>query len=169
MTWGVSTARRRPGDLLTRGDVCHLHADRDGAERCGAAAPGAPDLVRLEQYSERGVPGAVVPVGHVGRRAAAPDGRAGASGAVGRAAADRGGGAGRGHDPGRGGCARRRYRPAAAPGRGPVMTAPRPGPRGPGRGRSRTWAAARSHNPRLSDSRRGGPTPEMAMPADDQG
>ena len=53
MTWGVSTARRRPGDLLTRGDVCHLHADRDGAERCGAAGPGAPDLVRLEQYSER--------------------------------------------------------------------------------------------------------------------
>ena len=53
MTWGVSTARRRPGDLLTRGDVCHLHADRDGAERCGAARPGAPDLVRLEQYSER--------------------------------------------------------------------------------------------------------------------
>ena len=53
MTWGVSTARRRPGDLLTRGDVCHLHADRDGAERCGAAAPGAPDLVRLEQYSAR--------------------------------------------------------------------------------------------------------------------
>ena len=53
MTWGVSTARRRPGDLLTRGDVCHLHADRDGAERCGAASPGAPDLVRLEQYSER--------------------------------------------------------------------------------------------------------------------
>ncbi len=58
-----------------------------------------------------------------------------ASGAVGRVAADRGGGAGRGHDPGRGGCARRRYRqPAAAPGRGPVMTAPRPGPRGPGGG-----------------------------------
>ena len=50
MTWGVSTARRRPGELLTRGDVCHLHADRDGAERCGAAGPGAPDLVRLEQY-----------------------------------------------------------------------------------------------------------------------
>ena len=33
MTWGVSTAPRRPGELLTRGDVCHLHADRDGAER----------------------------------------------------------------------------------------------------------------------------------------
>ena len=75
MTWGVSTARRRPGELLTRSDVCHLHADRDGAERCGAAAPGAPDLVRLKQYSERVLPGAVVPVGHVACAAtAAPAG-----------------------------------------------------------------------------------------------
>ena len=53
MTWGVSTARRRPGDLLTRGDVCHVHADRVAAERCGAALGGAPDLVRLERYSAR--------------------------------------------------------------------------------------------------------------------
>ena len=132
MTWGVSTARRRPGELLTRGDVCHLHADRDGAERCGAAASGSAGPGEARAVLRAGVPGAVVPVGHVGRRAAAPAGRAGASGAVGRAAADRGGGAGRGHDPGRGGCARRRYRPAAAPGRGPVMTAPRPGPMIPG-------------------------------------
>ena len=51
MTWGVSTTRRRPGDLLTRGDVCHVHGTRDAAEQCGAAAPGAPDLVRLERIS----------------------------------------------------------------------------------------------------------------------
>ena len=53
MTWDVSTARRRPGDLLTRGDVCHVHGTRDAAERCGAAVEGAPDLVRLERYSAR--------------------------------------------------------------------------------------------------------------------
>ena len=51
MTWGVSTARRRPGELLTRGDVCHVHADRAAAERCGAALGGTPDLVRLERIS----------------------------------------------------------------------------------------------------------------------
>ena len=43
MSWGVSTARRRPGDLLTRGDVCHVHGTRAAAERCGAALGGAPD------------------------------------------------------------------------------------------------------------------------------
>ena len=53
MTWGVSTARRRPGELLTRGDVCHMHADRAAAERCGALIGGAPDLVRLKQHSPR--------------------------------------------------------------------------------------------------------------------
>ena len=54
MTWGVSTARRRPGDLLTRGDVCHVHGTRAAAERCGAeAVEGAPDLVQMERYSER--------------------------------------------------------------------------------------------------------------------
>ena len=53
MTWVVSTDRRRPGELLTRADVCHLHANRDGAERCGELIGGAPDLVRLERRSER--------------------------------------------------------------------------------------------------------------------
>ena len=124
MTWGVSTARRRPGELLTRGDVCHVHATRDAAERCGAAVEGAPDLVRLERCTER-----VWRVlwslsdtsgGELRRPPVPPAGPAGA-----RAAADRGGGVGRGHDPGRGGCARcRSCQPAAAPGWGPVMTAP---------------------------------------------
>ena len=27
-TWGCCSALRRPGELLTRGDVCHVHADR---------------------------------------------------------------------------------------------------------------------------------------------
>ena len=53
MSWGVSTARRRPGDLLTRSDVCHVHGTRAAAERCGAAVEGAPDMVRLERYSAR--------------------------------------------------------------------------------------------------------------------
>ena len=53
-------------------------------------AGGAPDLVRLEAAQPAGVPGVVVPVGHVRRRAEAPPGRAGASGAVRRAAADQG-------------------------------------------------------------------------------
>ena len=52
-TWAVSTQRRRPGDLLTRADVCHLHEDRVDAERCGALLEGVPDLVRLENQSER--------------------------------------------------------------------------------------------------------------------
>ena len=51
--WAVSPQRRRPGDLLTRADVCHLHADRADAERCGALLGGVPDLVRLENQSER--------------------------------------------------------------------------------------------------------------------
>ena len=52
--WAVSSVRRRPGDLLTRGDVCHLHGDREDAERCGAAEEGdAPDLVKLEGQTER--------------------------------------------------------------------------------------------------------------------
>ncbi len=53
MTWAVSPGRRRPGKFLTRADVCHLHADRAEAERCGAALGGAPDLLRLEKRSER--------------------------------------------------------------------------------------------------------------------
>ena len=36
-TWGCCPAPRRPGELLTRGDVCHVHADRAAAERCGVA------------------------------------------------------------------------------------------------------------------------------------
>ena len=53
MTWAVSPVRRRPGDLLTRADVCHLHADRAAAERCGAGLGGAPDLVGLAPVRER--------------------------------------------------------------------------------------------------------------------
>ena len=49
ITWGVSTAPRKPGDLLTRGDVCHLHMDRAAAERCGLALGGAPELVGLAE------------------------------------------------------------------------------------------------------------------------
>ena len=30
-TWGISPIRRRRGELLTRSDVCHLHADRAAA------------------------------------------------------------------------------------------------------------------------------------------
>ena len=69
MTWGVSTARRRPGDLLPRGDVCHLHADRDGAERCGRGGAGSAGPGEARAVLRAGVPGAVAPVGHVGRRA----------------------------------------------------------------------------------------------------
>ena len=42
-------ALRRPGELLTRGAVCHVHADRAGAERCGVLLGGAPELVRLHE------------------------------------------------------------------------------------------------------------------------
>ena len=58
--------------MLTRGDVCHLHADRGAAERCGALIGGVPDRVRLEEAHRAGVPGAVVSVGCVRRRVAAP-------------------------------------------------------------------------------------------------
>ena len=44
--WAVSATPRRPGELVTRGDVCHLHRDRDAAERCGAGFDGTPDLIR---------------------------------------------------------------------------------------------------------------------------
>ena len=37
--------RRAPGELLARGDVCHVHADRAAAERCGVLLGGAPELV----------------------------------------------------------------------------------------------------------------------------
>ena len=38
-SWDCCAARRRPGELLTRGDVCHVHADRGEAERCGVLRP----------------------------------------------------------------------------------------------------------------------------------
>ena len=40
-TWECCPAPRRPGELLTRGDVCHVHADRAAAERCGVLLGGA--------------------------------------------------------------------------------------------------------------------------------
>ena len=48
-TRGCCPAPRRPGELLTRGDVCHVHADRAAAERCGVLLGGAPELVRLDE------------------------------------------------------------------------------------------------------------------------
>ena len=53
MTWAISPARRRPGELLTRADVCHFHDTRDGAELCGTEHGGVPELVKLERCSER--------------------------------------------------------------------------------------------------------------------
>ena len=47
--WAVSRTRRRPGDLLTRGDVCHGRADPEEAESCGLEQGGVPELVRLEE------------------------------------------------------------------------------------------------------------------------
>ena len=47
--WGCFPATRRPGELLTRSDVCHVHADRAAAERCGVLLGGAPELVRLDK------------------------------------------------------------------------------------------------------------------------
>ena len=47
--WGASAAPRKLGELLTRGDVCHLHAGRDAAERCGLALGGVPELVGLAE------------------------------------------------------------------------------------------------------------------------
>ena len=46
--WGCCPSPRRPGELLTRGDLCHVHADHAAAERCGVLLGGAPDLVRLD-------------------------------------------------------------------------------------------------------------------------
>ena len=41
-TWGCCPALRRPGELLTRGDVCHVHADpRSTASRGRCRAPRA--------------------------------------------------------------------------------------------------------------------------------
>jgi len=53
VVWAVSPTRRRPGELLTRGDVCHLHANRREAELDGALLGGTPDLVRLEEIRPR--------------------------------------------------------------------------------------------------------------------
>ena len=39
--WGCCPAPRHPGELLTRSDVCHVHADRAAAERCGVLLGGA--------------------------------------------------------------------------------------------------------------------------------
>ena len=64
ITWGVSTAPRRPGDLLTRGDVCHLHMDRAAAERCGLALGGAPELVGLAEVRPAVYRVGVVAVAH---------------------------------------------------------------------------------------------------------
>ena len=47
--WGCCPAPQRPGELLTRGDVCHVHAGRAAAERCGVLLGGAPELVRLDE------------------------------------------------------------------------------------------------------------------------
>ena len=40
-TWGCCLATRGLGELLTRCDVCHVHADRAAAERCGVLLGGA--------------------------------------------------------------------------------------------------------------------------------
>ena len=48
-TLGCCPALRRPGELLTRGDVCHVHADRAATEQCGVLLGGAPELVRLDE------------------------------------------------------------------------------------------------------------------------
>ncbi len=53
LIWAISRERRRPGDMLTRADVCHLHDSRDEAEQCAAEYGGAPELVKLERRSER--------------------------------------------------------------------------------------------------------------------
>ena len=51
--WAVSPSPRRPGELLTRSDVCHLHADRSSAEACGTLLGGTPDLVSLQEFRPR--------------------------------------------------------------------------------------------------------------------
>ena len=48
-TWGCCPAPRHTDELLTRGDVCHVHADRAAAERCGVLLGRAPELVRLDE------------------------------------------------------------------------------------------------------------------------
>ena len=53
MPWAISLELCRPGDLLTRADVYHLHDSREEAERCGVERGRAPELVKLERRSER--------------------------------------------------------------------------------------------------------------------
>ena len=50
-TWGCCPEPRRFGRAAfdPRGDVCHVHADRVEAERCGVLLSDAPELVRLDQ------------------------------------------------------------------------------------------------------------------------
>jgi len=47
--WAISSTERRIGELLTRGDLRDLYADRADAERCGVLLGGTPELVRLEE------------------------------------------------------------------------------------------------------------------------
>ena len=47
--WGCCPSPRRPSELLTRGDVYHVHADRAAAEQCGVLLGDAPELVRLDE------------------------------------------------------------------------------------------------------------------------
>ena len=61
-TWGCCPSPRRPGELLTRGDVCHVHPDRAAAERGGVLLGGAPELVRLDEVRPAGLPRGVVSV-----------------------------------------------------------------------------------------------------------
>ena len=53
-TWGgCCPAPRRPGELLTRGDVCHVHADRAAAERCGVLLPARPSWSDSMRFGPR--------------------------------------------------------------------------------------------------------------------
>ncbi len=53
MAWAVSPTRRKPGELLTRSDVCHLHPNRRDAEDFGALLGGTPDLLSLDEIRPR--------------------------------------------------------------------------------------------------------------------
>ena len=70
-TCGCCPAPRCPGELLTRGDVYHVHASRAEAERCGVLLGGTPELVRLEGPA-RGLPCGVVAVKRRERTATSP-------------------------------------------------------------------------------------------------
>ena len=52
VTWAISTTESRLGELLTRSDVCHLHAERGDAERCGVLLDRTPELVRLDEVRQ---------------------------------------------------------------------------------------------------------------------